>query len=223
MEESVNLEKVLEIIKQNRTSIILWTLSLGIIAALVTFFLIPPQYEAKTQVLVSQPEDTVIDNENIQTSLQLVHTYRDIILDRGTLEEVIGNLELEQEVPELAGQIDVSNQDQSQVLAVTATDGSPEGAERIANEVATVFQDRAVEVMNVDNVSILSPAVMEADTPPFSPQPVINITIGIVIGLLIGLSLAFAKSFLDKSVRDEEDVERALNLPVIGSIEKFED
>ena len=223
MEESVNLEKVLEIIKQNRTSIILWTLSLGIIAALVTFFLIPPQYEAKTQVLVSQPEDTVIDNENIQTSLQLVHTYRDIILDRGTLEEVIGNLGLEQEVPELAGQIDVSNQDQSQVLAVTATDGSPEGAERIANEVATVFQDRAVEVMNVDNVSILSPAVMEADTPPVSPQPVINITIGIVIGLLIGLSLAFARSFLDKSVRDEEDVERALNLPVIGSIEKFED
>lgn len=223
MEESINLEKVLEIIKQNRTSIILWTLSIGIIAALVTYLLIPPQYEAQTQVLVSQPEDTMVNNENIETSLQLVHTYRDIILDRGTLEEVIGNLELAQGVPELSGQIDVSNQDQSQVLAVTVVDGTPEDAEKIANEVATVFQARAMEVMNVDNVSILSPAVMEADTPPVSPKPVINITISIVIGLLIGLSLAFARSFLDKSVRNEEDVERALNLPVIGSIAKFED
>ncbi|KIH71415.1 YveK family protein [Salinicoccus roseus] len=223
MEETVNLEKVLDILKNNRTSIILWTL-LGLLVALViTYYVISPRYEAQTQVLVSQPEDTMVNNENIETSLQLVQTYRDIILDRGTLVEVIDNLGLEHSVSDLADQIEVGNQDQSQVIAITVGDETIEGAESIANEVAAVFQDRVMEVMNVDNVSILSPAVIEPDTDPVSPQPLINITVGLVIGLLIGMTLAFAKSILDKSVRNEGDAEKYLGLPVVGSVAKFED
>ncbi|OZT78628.1 YveK family protein [Salinicoccus roseus] len=223
MEETVNLEKVLDILKNNRTSIILWTL-LGLLVALViTYYVISPRYEAQTQVLVSQPEDTMVNNENIETSLQLVQTYRDIILDRGTLVEVIDNLGLEHSVSDLADQIEVGNQDQSQVIAITVGDETVEGAESIANEVAAVFQERVMEVMNVDNVSILSPAVIEPDTDPVSPQPLINITVGLVIGLLIGMTLAFARSILDKSVRNEGDAEKYLGLPVVGSVAKFED
>ncbi|WP_271402364.1 YveK family protein [Salinicoccus roseus] len=223
MEETVNLEKVLDILKNNRTSIVLWTL-LGLLVALViTYYVISPRYEAQTQVLVSQPEDTMVNNENIETSLQLVQTYRDIILDRGTLVEVIDNLGLEHSVSDLAGQIEVGNQDQSQVIAITVGDETIEGAESIANEVAAVFQERVMEVMNVDNVSILSPAVIEPDTAPVSPQPLINITVGLVIGLLIGMTLAFARSILDKSVRNEGDAEKYLGLPVVGSVAKFED
>lgn len=223
MEETVNLEKVLDIIKTNRTSIILWTL-LGLLVALViTYYVISPRYEAQTQVLVSQPEDTMVNNENIETSLQLVQTYRDIILDRGTLVEVIENLGLEHSVSDLADQIEVGNQDQSQVIAITVGDETVEGAESIANEVAAVFQERVMEVMNVDNVSILSPAVIESDTAPVSPQPLINITVGLVIGLLVGMTLAFARSILDKSVRNEGDAEKYLGLPVVGSVAKFED
>lgn len=223
MEETVNLEKVLEILKKNRISIISWTLLGILVAMIITFYLVAPRYEAQTQVLVSQPEDNMVNNENIETSLQLVQTYRDIILDRGTLLEVIGNLELEQSVSDLGGQIEVGNQDQSQVIAITVGDETPEGAENIANEVAVVFQERVMEVMNVDNVSILSPAIIEPGTEPVSPQPLINITIGLAIGLLIGLTLAFARSFLDKSVRNEGDAEKYLGLPVVGSIAKFED
>ncbi|MBY8908376.1 capsule biosynthesis protein [Salinicoccus roseus] len=223
MEETVNLEKVLDILKNNRTSIILWTL-LGLLVALViTYYVISPRYEAQTQVLVSQPEDTMVNNENIETSLQLVQTYRDIILDRGTLVEVIDNLGLEHSVSDLADQIEVGNQDQSQVIAITVGDETVEGAESIANEVAAVFQERVMEVMNVDNVSILSPAVIEPDAAPVSPQPLINITVGLVIGLLIGMTLAFARSILDKSVRNEGDAEKYLGLPVVGSVAKFED
>jgi capsular polysaccharide biosynthesis protein len=137
--------------------------------------------------------------------------------------EVMNNLELEQSMSELSSQITVDNQDQSQVIAVRVVDGTPEAAEAIANEVATVFQEQVMEIMNVDNVSVLAPAGVGMDIEPVSPQPVINITIGLVIGLLVGLAWAFARAFLDKSVRNEADAQNILGLPVVGSIAKFEE
>ncbi|SOC37693.1 YveK family protein [Salinicoccus kekensis] len=223
MGDSVNLEIVLKIIRKNAVSIILFTVITGLLMALVTFFLLTPKYESETQILVSQPESSgIVDNQNIETSLQLVTTYRDIILNPLVLGEVRDNLDLEQTTGELSEQITVSNEDQSQIITVTVVGDSIDEAAGIADEIASVFQERVIEIMNVDNVSVLASAFMDADTTQVSPQPVINIAVGLVVGLMLGLALAFTRAFFDKSVRNEEDVDKHLSIPVIGSIDKFE-
>lgn len=224
MRESINLEKALEIIKKNITSIIILTLVVGIIAALITIFLIPPRYQAQTQILVSESEETEItSDQDIETSLQLIGTYSDILQSPIVLENVINNLELDKSFSSLSEQITVVNQEQSQVLTVTVTDESMEEAQRIVNEIVNVFQEQVTSIMNVDNVSILSPSNLEADTEPVSPNPLINITVGIVVGLLLGLTLAFSRAYFDKSVRNEEDAEYYLDMPVVGSIARIDE
>lgn len=224
MRESINLEKALEIIKKNMISIIILTLTVGVIAALITFFLIPPRYQAQTQILVSQAEETEnMNDQDIETSLQLIGTYSDILQSSIVLENVINNLELDKSFSSLSEQITVINQEQSQVLTVTVTDASMEEAQRIVNEIVNVFQEQVTSIMNVDNVSILSPSNLEADTESVSPNPLINITVGIVVGLLLGLTLAFSRAYFDKSVRDEEDAEHYLGMPVVGSIARIEE
>ncbi|CAM4206427.1 YveK family protein [Lacicoccus alkaliphilus] len=224
MGDSVNLELVLKIIRQNAMVIILFTVISGLMMAMVTFFLLTPRYEAETQILVSQPESSgIVDNQNIETSLQLVNTYRDIILNPIVLGEVADNLSLEQSTGELSEQITVSNEDQSQIITVSVVGDSLNEAAGIADEVAGVFQERVIEIMNVDNVSVLASAFMDADTEQVAPQPVLNITAGLVAGLMLGLALVFTKAFFDKSVRNEEDVGKHLDIPVIGSIDKFEE
>ncbi|AKG73467.1 YveK family protein [Salinicoccus halodurans] len=224
MRESINLEKALEIIKKNMTSIIVLTLIMGIIAALITFFLIPPRYQAQTQILVSESEETEnTSDQDIETSLQLIGTYSDILQSPIVLENVINNLELDKSFSSLSEQITVVNQEQSQVLTVTVTDESMEEAQRIVNEIVNVFQEQVTSIMNVDNVSILSPSNLEADTDPVSPNPLINITVGIALGLILGLTLAFSRAYFDKSVRDEEDAEYYLDMPVVGSIARIEE
>ncbi|MCD2136467.1 YveK family protein [Salinicoccus halitifaciens] len=227
MGDSVNLEIVLKIIRQNAVSIFLFAVITGLLMALVTFFLLTPKYEAETQILVSQPESGgIIDNQNVETSLQLINTYRDIILNPLVLGEVSDNLVdsqgIELTTRELSKMITVSNEDQSQVITVSVVADSIEEAAIIADEIASVFQQEVSEIMNVNNVSILASAFMDADTDQVSPNTVINITVGLVIGLMLGLGLAFTRAFFDKSVRNEEDVERHLSIPVIGSIDRFE-
>src|SRR5690625_1662459 len=164
MEETLNLEDILEVIKKNLWLIISLMLLFGAIAAFATALLMTPQYEANTQILVSQSENAdTVNNQDIQASLQLINTYRDIILSPTVLDDVVDNLGLEQSTSALANQITVNNQDQSQVITVTVSDENPQNAEVIANEVGLVFQDKITDVMNVDNVSILAEADMGED------------------------------------------------------------
>lgn len=53
---------------------------------------------------------------------------------------------------------------------------------------------------------------------PVSPKTVIIIPFGIFVGLLVGISLAFFIEYLDTSVKTIDDVERALQAPVLGVI-----
>ena len=53
---------------------------------------------------------------------------------------------------------------------------------------------------------------------PVSPKTYVIIPFGIFVGLIVGVSLAFFIEYLDTSVKTIDDVERALQAPVLGVI-----
>jgi len=53
---------------------------------------------------------------------------------------------------------------------------------------------------------------------PVKPNKAVNIILGVIIGLAIGIGLAFFIEYLDTSVKTIDDVERALQAPVLGVI-----
>ena len=53
---------------------------------------------------------------------------------------------------------------------------------------------------------------------PVSPKTFVIIPFGIMVGLIVGVSLAFFIEYLDTSVKTIDDVERALQAPVLGVI-----
>jgi capsular exopolysaccharide synthesis family protein len=63
--------------------------------------------------------------------------------------------------------------------------------------------------------------VMDRAEPSFKaarPKKFLNITLGVIVGLAIGVGLAFFIEYLDTSVKTIDDVERALQAPVLGVI-----
>ena len=72
--------------------------------------------------------------------------------------------------------------------------------------------------MSVDNVTILSKATGTAHK--VSPKVPVNI-VAIILGLLVAILIIILKELLDKRIKTEEDVERELNIPVLGSIQKL--
>jgi len=65
-------------------------------------------------------------------------------------------------------------------------------------------------------VTIMNPA--RPDLKPVQPKVTLNIVLGVVVGLVVGVGLAFFIEYLDTSVKTIDDVERALQAPVLGVI-----
>ena len=222
MTETINIEQLWHILKKNLLMILSLAAVFAIGSALITYFLITPKYEASTQILVNQKEQQgQIQVQEVQTNLQLINTYNEIIKTPAILDKVIDNLKLEGESANLASKVNVTNQQQSQVINVTVTDVEQAEAVKIVNEISKVFQDEIENIMNVDNVSILTKAEKSEDPTPVSPKPLVNIVIAFILGALLGLAIAFLREFLDKSVKNEEDVAQHIGLPVLGSIPAF--
>lgn len=79
----------------------------------------------------------------------------------------------------------------------------------------------AAESTNLKLPRTATVIITEKATPPDRPErpkKALNITLGIVFGLLIGIGLAFFIEYLDTSVKTIDDVERALQTPVLGVI-----
>jgi polysaccharide biosynthesis transport protein len=66
------------------------------------------------------------------------------------------------------------------------------------------------------SVQIVDPAFVE--NKPVRPNIPLNITLGAIVGLIMGFGLAFFIEYLDTSVKTIDDVERALQAPVLGVI-----
>lgn len=219
MIETISLREIYLILKNRIRLILAITIAFVIVAALVSYYMLTPMYQTSTQLLVSQQQtEAGLDSQSIETDLQLVGTYGEIIKSPVILEQVISQLGLDMSYEELDDKVTVEIAESSQLLTIVVVDEDLATAVEIANNTAEIFEVEIVELMNANNVSILSPAVAMENQTPVSPNPPLNILLGAVAGLLIGAVIALILRYLDTTLRGEKDIQDVLGIPVLGAI-----
>lgn len=220
MEETINIKQLFQTLKKRIVLIISVTLIMMITSGLVSYFILTPEYKSSTQILVNQAktDDTFYNTNEVQTNIQLISTYSVIIKSAAILNSVRNDLGLKESVAELNEKITVESTQNSQIMTVSALDNNPAVALEIANKTAEVFESEIKKIMSVDNVTILPLADDQENQAPVSPNPVLNIAIAAVAGIIIGVGISFLLEYLDNTVKNEQDIEKLLELPVLGAI-----
>ena len=221
MEEEISLVELFDIIKKHFKYIVLTTLATTVIASIYTLFLVTPMYQSSTEMLVTQSssENTVVSQADITSSISLINTYEDIIRNNVILDPVIEELDLDMTTGALRDSITVQSESNSQVFSIRVENENPYQAAEITNATAGIFQERIFDIMNVDNVTIISEATPNMS--PASPNNLLNIIIGFLLGAMIGIGLIFLRELTDNTVKSKEQAEKITEWHNLGEVNYF--
>lgn len=222
MEETISLKEIFDLLRKRMSTILISTFIGLALAGGFTFFFITPQYSSRAQLIVSMPQSETSSVNDINFTLQMLNTYKDIILQGDAqAEEVQRRLAADHDIKMTTGQIkgalQVVQAQNSQMFSIQATADNAMTAELLANTTAEVFQETVKDILtNVEEITIVSRAV--ASPNPVSPNNKLNLAIGLVLGMMVGVGLAFVFELLDRTVKDPRFVTENLELTILGTV-----
>lgn len=220
MDEEISLLEFLNVLRKRFGLIVIGVLIGILILASYTFLIAVPQYSSTTQLLVNRSQETnVIQRSDIDTNIQLINTYRDLLRSPAILDEVREDLTITTSNQQILNQMNITSENNSQVFSIHIIDPNPNNAALIANTTASVFQEKLDDIMSLDNVTIFSRA--SVSTTPVSPNHMLNLVIGSIIGGIVSTILAFVIEFKDTTVKDERFITEELGLINLGSVSEI--
>lgn len=192
-------------------------------SAYVSFYVLDPVYEANTSLyVINKQTDSQLSvaYSDLMAGQYLVKDYRELVKSRTVTGAVIEELKLTGITHAmLAEKISVNSKNDTRIIEIRVQDGDPERARQIADKVGEVFVNKVIDLMKVENVSVVDKA--QVPTKPVNPKPVMNIAIAFFTGLMASIGIVFLIEYLDDSIKTSEDVEKYLGLTVLGTIPEF--
>lgn len=113
-------------------------------------------------------------------------------------------------------EISIESTTTSRIIEVNVSGTDPEQAAAIANAMAENTAEVSSEVMGVDAVNIVDPAV--APTSPSGPSRMLYIAVAAMGGLFLAVAIVVVSDMMNTRIRSAEDVEELIDVPVIGRI-----
>jgi capsular polysaccharide biosynthesis protein len=221
--KEIELKEYWAIIRKWWVMIVSITLVATLVSGIASEFFIKPTYEESATLLVNQKMDSTqlalsALYSSVQANESLITTYSDIMNSNAILNPTIQKLNLPYKTSQLAKMISLTSNNQSEVITLSVKANSPDLAAKIANTLASIFQRKVVQLMQVSNVQVVDPAVAQANPSPVSPNKKMNVAIAFVLGLMVSVGIAFLLEYMDDSVRSEEEVAQILGVPVLGVV-----
>ena len=215
----IDVFATLKVLWKRKFSIILVALVFAIAAFGYSAFLAKKEYQSTSRIYVvsrQNQDNNALTNSDLQAGSYLVKDYREIILSQNVLSQAIEELKLDLTPAELSKKISVSVPTDTRILSITAKDGDPKEAARIANGLRNVAAEKIISVTKVSDVTTLDEA--EVPQSPSSPNIRRNVLLGFIAGVGLMVVLLVVVEVLDDRVKRPEDIEELMGLTLLGIV-----
>lgn len=215
----IDVFAMLKTLWKRKFSIVLVALVFAIAAFGYSAFLAKKEYQSTSRIYVvsrQNQDNNALTNSDLQAGSYLVKDYREIILSQNVLTQAIEELKLDLTPAELSKKISVSVPTDTRILSITAKDGDPKEAARIANGLRNVAAEKIIAVTKVSDVTTLDEA--EVPQSPSSPNIRRNVLLGFIAGAGLMVVLMVVVEVLDDRVKRPEDIEELMGLTLLGIV-----
>ncbi len=198
-----------------------WVLVLALIVGMVitgaaTIFLITPQYESTSIIYILSKTTSITSLADLQIGSNLATDFQIIATTREVVQVVLDDLGIDTPYEEFVKTIEVTNPTNSHMIQVTVTNPDPGLAAHVANALAEQMKLQIADVMSTDQPSTVQRAVVPEK--PSSPNLMVNCLVGGLVFFAIAAGIILMRHFMDDTIKNEDDVDRYLNLNTLAAI-----
>lgn len=216
VEEEIDLKELFFAIK-SKIGIILLS---GIICAIAIFFysnyIVEPIYTSTTKLYILSKTSTITSLTDIQIGTQLTQDYMVLIKSRPVVEKVIENLGLDITYEDMLENISITNQSNTRILEISATNKDASLAKDIVDMFAKVSSTRIAKIMDMQEPNIVEDGhVAQKPTSPNIPR---NTIIGFAVGILVSGFFVVFIYMMDDTIKSSDDIEKYLQLNTLAMI-----
>lgn len=190
-----------------------------------------PMYQADTTLYIMNLDKVStqsLNSTDIKLSQDLVRQYYQIIYGRSVIsavsQEVKGYNLSEGAISSMIkinmDSATINGQTDSNIFTISTRWSDPNIAAAVANASAHAFSTQIRQLTNSNNVGILDEAL--APNYPLSNNGTQKILLGIMVGLMLAFGIIYIIEYFDTTVRSVEDIEKDLNVSVIGIIPELD-
>ena len=217
-EQVISISEIFEALKKRWILIVSITLVATLISGILSFFVIKPTYEASTKVFVGKEESSLegYNTNDIQMYQKLLQTYAETIKTNEVIQAAINNTNADLSVKDVKDSLTVTPIADTQILQIKYKNNDPEVAKSILENITNEFVILSKELVPNGNVRVIEAVQLPED--PVAPNKKMNIAIAFLLGLMVSVGLVFLLEYLDNTFKSKENLERELNIPVLGLI-----
>ena len=217
-EQVINISEIIDAVKKRWKIIALTTVVATLISGIFSFFIISPTYEASTKIFIGKKgaESEGYSSSDVSMYQNLLKTYSELIKTKDLVNKAINNSEYDLSVNEVLNDITVNTVAGTQILKVSYKSKSPNIAKNMLESITNEFITKSQELVPNGNVRVLEN--VELPKNPVDPNKKINIAIAFIFGMVIGFGIVFLLEYLDNTYKNKEQLEKDLDIPVLGVI-----
>lgn len=224
-ENTISLQEIAYALKKRWKLIALITIGVTLISAILSFFVIKPQYEASTKLFIGKQEsqdNNAYNNNDVMMYQQLMKTYAELAKTSDLVTKAVSNAGLNYDSKEIKGILEnltVTPSADTQILDLKYKGRNPKEVLEVTEAINNEFIAESKKLIPNGNIQIIqAPQLPEH---PVSPNKKLNIIIAFVLGLMVGVGVVLLLEYLDNTFKSREELEKTLDLPIIGAIPDY--
>lgn len=217
-EQVISVSEIIDAVKKRWKIIVLTTVLSTVVSGIFSFFVISPTYEASTKIFIGKEgaESEGYNSSDVSMYQNLIKTYSELIKTKDLVNKAINNSQYDLSVNNVLNGITVNTLTGTQILQISYQSKSPSIAKNILESITNEFITKAEELVPNGNVKILES--VELPKNPVAPNKTMNIAIAFILGMMVGFGIVFLLEYLDNTYKNKEQLEKDLDIPVLGVI-----
>lgn len=212
----MTLLELIKLIRKHLKLMIVLPIVCTLAVAAFSWLALPNKYSASVSMYVltkSAQNEGVVTNTDLTASQMLTNDVATLIKSERVLSDTTKALQMKS----LNGyDVKVTSETTTRVITLTVTGESPQSVAIVANQLAASADNVAQEVMDLKSINAIDQAT--EPTAPSGPPRAMYTAVAFLAGVFLAIAIIVVLDMVNTRVRNAEEAEELLGLPVIGRI-----